>query len=169
MITKDVDNNSFEVQTYDNLDGASRNYKNIELYYLLSLALFPLQPLDTIDQRYLSSTLAPISNPLQKSMLFVQSVVARLVALSPRLCFERHRIQGQDALPSNLHTNALLRSPFDFESISPCTFEIASVNDLTIVARIFLLMRHQSICAVYKDCKTSYEIRHQTFAQVGGH
>jgi len=165
MITKDVDNNSFEVQTYDNLDGASRNYKNIELY-LLPLALFSLQPLDTIDQRYVSSTHAPISNPLQKS---IQSVVAGLVPLSPRLCFERHRIRGQDALPSNLHTNALLRSPFDFESISPCIFEIASVNDSTIVARIFLLMRHQSICAVYKDCKTSYEIRHQTVAQVGGH
>ena len=35
---------------------------------MLPPALFPSHPLDTIDQRYLDSTHAPIVNPLKKSM-----------------------------------------------------------------------------------------------------
>jgi len=45
----------------------SRNIKNTDIY-LLPPALFPLQPFDTIEQRYLNSTYDPIVNPLKKSM-----------------------------------------------------------------------------------------------------
>ena len=67
VVTNDLGNNSFEFQSYDDPTSSKRNYKNTELY-LLPPALFPSHPLDTIDQRYLNSSHAPIANPLKKSM-----------------------------------------------------------------------------------------------------
>ena len=67
VITKDLGHNSFEVQSYDDPSSSNRKYKNTKLY-LLPPALFLSHPLDTIDQRYLDSTHAPIVNPLKKSM-----------------------------------------------------------------------------------------------------
>ena len=67
VITADLGHNIFEVQLYDDATASKCKYKNTELY-LLPPALFPSQPLDTIDQCYLSSTHVPIVNPLKKSM-----------------------------------------------------------------------------------------------------
>ena len=59
--------NSYEVQRYGKPKSATHKYKNTELC-LLPPALFPLNPLDTVNQRYLSSTHTPICNPLMKSL-----------------------------------------------------------------------------------------------------
>ena len=67
IITKDLGHDSFEVQRYDNPTSAKRKYTSLELY-LLAPALFPSQPLDTINQQYLNSTHDPIVNPLMKSL-----------------------------------------------------------------------------------------------------
>ena len=67
IITKDLGHNSFEVQRYDKPTSAKRKYKSPELY-LLPPALFSSHPLDTIVQRYLNSTHAPIINPLMNSL-----------------------------------------------------------------------------------------------------
>ena len=66
-ITIDLGNNSFEVQQYDDPSSSKRKYKNTELY-LLPSALFPSQPLDTVNQRYLNSTHASIVDPLKQLM-----------------------------------------------------------------------------------------------------
>ena len=55
------------MQPYDNANAAKRKYKNTELY-LLPPALFPVHPLDTIDQRYLDSEHSPVVNPHMRSM-----------------------------------------------------------------------------------------------------
>ena len=67
IITKDLGNNSFEVQRYGEPDSAVRKYKNTELY-LLPPALFPSEVLDTIDERYIDCHHAPIVSPLLKPM-----------------------------------------------------------------------------------------------------
>ena len=67
IITKELGNNSFEVQRYGEPDSAVRKYKNTELY-LLPPALFPSEVLDTIDERYIDSHHAPIVSPLLKPM-----------------------------------------------------------------------------------------------------
>ena len=66
-ITKALGHNSFEVQKYGDPSSATRQYKGTELY-LLPPALFPSEPLDTIDQRYLNYDYAPVQSPLKKSM-----------------------------------------------------------------------------------------------------
>jgi len=55
------------VQPYDNTSASKQKYKNTELY-LLPPSLFTVHPLDTIDQRYLDTCVAPIVNPLKRSM-----------------------------------------------------------------------------------------------------
>ena len=67
IITKDLGNNSFEVQRYGDEISAPRKYKNIELY-LLPPALFPSAFLDTMDQCYLDCNNSPIVSPLLKPM-----------------------------------------------------------------------------------------------------
>ena len=67
VITAELGNNSFEVQSYNDPTLSKHKYKNTELY-LLHPILFPSHLLDTIDQRYLNSIDAPIIYPLKKSM-----------------------------------------------------------------------------------------------------
>ena len=67
IVTKDLYHNSFEVKTYNRPNGATRKYKATELY-LLPPALYPSEPFDTINQRYLNYELAPILYTLKKSM-----------------------------------------------------------------------------------------------------
>ena len=67
IITQDLGDNSFEVRRYDEPSSAVRKYKNTEIY-LLPPVFFPSEALDTIDQRYLNSTNAPIVSPLLKPM-----------------------------------------------------------------------------------------------------
>ena len=67
QIIRDLGHNSFEVQRYGKPDSQIRKYKSTELY-LLPPAIFPSEPLDTVDQRYLSYEHAPIHNPLKKPL-----------------------------------------------------------------------------------------------------
>ena len=67
QITRDLGHNSFEVQRYGKPDSQVRKYKSTELY-LLPPAIYPSEPLDTIDQRYLSYEYTPIHNPLKKPL-----------------------------------------------------------------------------------------------------
>ena len=67
IINKVLGGSSFEVQRYDEPNSAPRKYKNTELY-LLPLALFPSEVLDTIDERYLDYKNTPIVSPLLKPM-----------------------------------------------------------------------------------------------------
>ena len=55
---------AFEVRPYGKPTAATRKYKSTELY-LLPPALFPAEPLDTMDQRYLNSQHAPLTHPLK--------------------------------------------------------------------------------------------------------
>ena len=66
-IVEDLGHNSFHVQRLDNPDGALRKYKGTELY-MLPPALFPTEPLDTPDHRYLNYKHAPIVHPLKKAL-----------------------------------------------------------------------------------------------------
>ena len=59
--------NSFEVQNWTNPTAATRKYKATELY-LLPSSLFPSEPLDTLDQRYLNYENAPVVSPLKKAI-----------------------------------------------------------------------------------------------------
>ena len=67
IITKDLGNNSFEVQRYGEEGSATRKYKNTELY-LLPPDLFPFVVLNTTNQRYLDCNNSPIVYPLLKPM-----------------------------------------------------------------------------------------------------
>ena len=67
IIKVDLAHNSFEVQRYDDPLSAKRKYTNTELY-VLPPTLFPSDPLDTIDQRYLDNQFAPIVNPLKGAL-----------------------------------------------------------------------------------------------------
>ena len=58
---------SFEVQNYHNTNGATRKYKSTELY-LLPPTLYPCEPLDTMDHRYLHYEHAPTVSPLAKPL-----------------------------------------------------------------------------------------------------
>ena len=67
QITKDLGHNSYEVQRYDQPQSATRQYKGSQLYFLPP-ALFPAEPLDTVDQRFLNYEHAPVQHPLKQSM-----------------------------------------------------------------------------------------------------
>ena len=67
QITEDLGSGSFEVQRYNEPNSARRKYKAIDLY-LLPPVLYPAEPLDTMDQRYLNYEHAPIMHPLQQSL-----------------------------------------------------------------------------------------------------
>ena len=66
-IVKVLGHNSFEVQNWTNPAAATRKYKATELY-LLPPSLFPSEPLDTLDQRYLNYENAPVVSPLRKPL-----------------------------------------------------------------------------------------------------
>lgn len=63
VITADLGQTRFELQSYDNDTSTKHKYKKTELY-LLYLAMFHSHPLDKTDQQYINNTLAPIVNPL---------------------------------------------------------------------------------------------------------
>ena len=67
VITKALDHDSFEVKRYNKPDSATRKYKSTELY-LLPPQLFPNEELDTMDQRYLNYSHAPIPSSLKKPL-----------------------------------------------------------------------------------------------------
>lgn len=67
QITKDLQNGSFEVQRYGNPNAAIWKYRGCDLY-LLPPSLYPSNPLDTMDQRYIDFEHAPIPNPLKKPL-----------------------------------------------------------------------------------------------------
>ena len=65
IITKDLGFGSLEVAPYQDPTGARRKYKSTELY-LLPPQLYPSEPLDTMDQRYLAYEHTPVVSPLNK-------------------------------------------------------------------------------------------------------
>ena len=67
QISKVLGHGAYEVQKYNDPSSTPRKYKSTELY-LLPPALFPSDPLDTTDQRYLNYEHAPIPHPLQKPL-----------------------------------------------------------------------------------------------------
>ena len=66
-IVKDLGHGSFEVQPYNNPSAATRKYKSSDLY-LLPPAIFPSEPLDFMDQRFLNFEHAPIVSPLSQPL-----------------------------------------------------------------------------------------------------
>ena len=67
QIKEVLDANSYLVQRYNQQNAPTRKYKGTELY-LLSPSIFPHNPVDTMDQRYLNFTNAPIVSPLKKPL-----------------------------------------------------------------------------------------------------
>ena len=59
--------NAYLVAHYGKESSATRKYKGCELY-LLPPSIFPHNPVDTMDQRYLNFSHAPIVSPLKKSL-----------------------------------------------------------------------------------------------------
>ena len=64
---ENLGNDSYHVQRYNDADSAVRKHKGTELY-LLPPAIFPIDPLDTMDVRYLNYSNAPIISPLKKAL-----------------------------------------------------------------------------------------------------
>ena len=62
-----LDGNSYLVQRYNSTSTATRKYNGSELY-LLPPSLFPHEPVDTMDQRYLNSSSAPVVFSLEKAL-----------------------------------------------------------------------------------------------------
>ena len=60
QIKKILNGNSYLVQHYNNTSSAFRKYKGSELYLLLP-SLFPNDHVDTINQRYLDFSFAPVN------------------------------------------------------------------------------------------------------------
>jgi len=81
QITADLDANSYEVQKYNEPDSAKRKYKGLDLFFLPP-AIFPQDPLDTLDYRYMNFDRAPLvntqHNTLSKRFCFRQIGVPRL-------------------------------------------------------------------------------------------
>ena len=63
-IISNLGHGAYEVRPYGKPTAATRKYKSTELY-LLPPALFPAEPLDTMDQRYINSQHAPLTHPLK--------------------------------------------------------------------------------------------------------
>ena len=66
-IVEDLGGDSYHVQRYNDIESAIRKYKGVDLY-LLPPAIFPSDPLDTMDVRYLNYSNAPIVHPLKKAL-----------------------------------------------------------------------------------------------------
>ena len=67
VITSDKGHGSFKVKPYNKPDGAPRTYKGVDLYPLPP-AIFPSNPLDAADQRYLNYKHAPLTSPLHQTL-----------------------------------------------------------------------------------------------------
>ena len=67
QVSKLLGHGAYEVQKYNDPISAPRKYKSTKLY-LLPPALFPSDPLDTPNQRYLNYKHAPIPHPLQQPL-----------------------------------------------------------------------------------------------------
>ena len=66
-VTRILGANSYEVQRYNSPSSAPRKYKGTELY-ILPPNLFPSEPMDTMDERYLNSEHAPMVSPLHRPL-----------------------------------------------------------------------------------------------------
>ena len=67
QIVNDLIRDSYHVKRYNDANSTIRKYKGTDLY-LLPPAIFPSDPLDTIDVRYLNYSNAPVISPLKKSL-----------------------------------------------------------------------------------------------------
>ena len=64
---EDLVNDSYHDQRYNDEDSTIRKYKETDLYLLLP-AIFPSDPMDTMDVRYLNYSHAHIVSPLKKAL-----------------------------------------------------------------------------------------------------
>ena len=67
QITAILDADSYEVQKYNEPNSAKRKYKGTDLY-LLPPAIFPQDPLDTLDHRYLNFDHAPLAGDRHRAL-----------------------------------------------------------------------------------------------------
>ena len=67
IIVADKGFGTFEVRQYNNPTAPTRLYKGIDLY-ILPPAIFPSNPIDATDQRYLNYEHAPLASPLKQSL-----------------------------------------------------------------------------------------------------
>ena len=67
QIIKDLESNSYHVKRYNDDNAEVRKYKGTDLY-LLPLAIFSCDPLDTMDVRYLNYSNTPVISPLKKTI-----------------------------------------------------------------------------------------------------
>ena len=67
QIIEDLGSDSYHVKRYNDANAAVRKYKGIDLY-LLPPAIFPSDPLDTMDVRYLNYSNTLITSPLEKAL-----------------------------------------------------------------------------------------------------
>ena len=99
IVTKCLHQNAFEVKPYNRPNGATRKKKATELY-LLPLALYPSEPIDTIDQRYLNCKHASILHPLKKSMQ-IELHNDTYFHPKPRTCKPNHQINPLCTSPNS--------------------------------------------------------------------
>ena len=67
QIIEDLGSDSYNVKRYNNTNSAVRKYKGTYLYLLLP-AIFPSDPLDTMNVRYFNYSNAPLISPLKKNL-----------------------------------------------------------------------------------------------------
>ena len=67
QIKEVLDSDSYIVERYNSSSTSTRKYKGTELY-MLPPALFPHDPVDNMDQRYLNFYHAPMASPLKRTL-----------------------------------------------------------------------------------------------------
>ena len=67
QIIEDLGSDSYHVKRYNDANSEVRKYKGTYLFILLS-AIFPNNPLDTMDVRYLNYSITPVISPLKKHL-----------------------------------------------------------------------------------------------------
>ena len=159
VIIAKLSNNNFEVQLYDEPQSSKRKYKNKELY-MLHPALFPSEPLNTTNQRFLNSHHAPVINPFQCSMKVALYSV-------------KHLRQSKKLTPTNLTRLNHLSSELDNMAFTPrisspypstsklhhktCSSSIAPVcNNLISTATVNDIFLSKTNCSKYFATKDQH-------------
>ena len=107
QIKEVLDANSYLVQRYNTQDAPTRKYKGTELY-LLPPSIFPHNPVDTMDQRYLNFSNAPIVSPL-KNQFKLSSSMTNIFPLTQSIFLD----------PRKVHLRVFWINPVLLLTISP--------------------------------------------------
>ena len=141
QVTKILGYNSYEVKRYNEPNSASRKYKGTELY-LLPPTIYPHEPLDMMDERYLNYSHAPIVSPLKNALKIEMSPTDTKIASSPT---RDHPIAGIDNAAFQVHIppsadslfaeSGNVMPPFEAQMDVPCLDAAHNVNTAASITK----------------------------------